>query len=390
MGEAAEKIPKGWDSKAHEHWKAKQPQSAFKILFERLGGPEESAELALQIGYYLFLDGAYGPAREILETANSRFPDNAQLLLNLAVLQSRTHGHAEARKTLERYLELGGHEASAYDGLCAACHKLGDDEAARGWGERAIEEKSRVASNGSSKFQTSEPRTEGRSIVSFSLWGAHPRYLRGALHNAVRAGFVYPGFKCRFYVDQSVPADVLDALVGAGGELVLEEGEPSNRHRLTRRFLVADDPSVARYLVRDCDSLINAREAAAVSAWIDSGKPFHVMRDWWTHTDPILAGMWGGRGGALPPMAPMIAAYRSKEIETPNWDQWFLRDRVWPSIREATLVHDRLFVTEGSMPFPGIVPGGNLHVGQNEFAVRKAEQATELARFKASVPSLKL
>ena len=390
MGEGTAKIPKGWDPEAHKHWQAKRPQSAFKILFERLGGSGESAELALQLAYYMFLDGAYGPARGILETANSRFPDHAQLLLNLAVLQSRTHGHAEARATLERYLGLGGHEASAYDGLCAACHKLGDDDAARRWGERAIEEKSRVASSREPKFDPPEPRSEGRNIISFSLWGSHPRYLRGALHNAIRAGFVYPGFKCRFYVDQSVPADVLDALEGAGAELVSEEGEPSNRHRLTRRFLVADDPDVGRYLVRDCDSLVNAREAAAMSAWTDSGKPFHVMRDGWTHTDPILAGMWGGRGGALPPLAPMIEAYRSKEIETPNWDQWFLRDQIWPSIREAAVVHDRLFVTEGSMPFPGIVPGGNLHVGQNEFAVRKEAQAAELARFKKDVPSLKL
>jgi hypothetical protein len=36
------------------------------------------------------------------------------------------------------------------------------------------------------------------------------------------------------------------------------------------------------------------------------------------------------------------------------------------------------------------MPIGNLHVGQNEFAVRKAEQAAELARFRTSVPSLKL
>ena len=77
-------------------------------------------------------------------------------------------------------------------------------------------------------------------------------------------------------------------------------------------------------------------------------------------------------------------------METPNWDQWFLRDRVWPAIRQVTLVHDRIFLTKGSTPFPGIQPRGNLHVGQNEFAVRKAEQAQELARFRSNVPSLKL
>jgi tetratricopeptide (TPR) repeat protein len=384
------KVPKGWDGEAHGDWLAKQPQSALKRLFELLNGPQESAELALQLCYYLFLDGAYGPAREILEQANARFPDNLQILLNLAVLQSRTHGHAEARKTLEHYLELGGDEPSAYDGLCAACHKMGDDEAARGWGQKAIEEKSRIAAARDRLFELGEPRTEGRSVISFSLWGSHPRYLRGALHNALRAGTVYPGFKCRFYVDASVPADLLDALSGTGAELEMDEGAPSTRHRLTRRFLVADDPAVASYLVRDCDSLVNEREALAVSAWLDSGQSFHVMRDWWTHTDPILAGMWGGIGGALPPIAPLIESYRSKEIETPNWDQWFLRDRIWPSIRDAALVHDRLFTTRGSQPFPGAKPQGNYHVGQNEFAVRKEEQAQELARFKECVPSLAL
>lgn len=390
MGEAGGKIPKGWDRQASEHWREGRRQAAIETLFKLLNGPAESAELALQIGYYLFLEGAHGPARHILEQAADRHRDHPELLLNLAVLQSRTGGHAQARASLERYLELGGDDPAAYDGLCAACHKLRDDEAARLWGQRAIEEKSRIAAEAAPKFELGDPIASGHKIIAFSLWGDHPRYLRGALHNAVRAGFVYPGFKGRFYVDRSVPPDLLAALEGAGSELVMEEGEPSMRHRLTRRFLVADDPGVARYLVRDCDSLVNAREAAAVVAWVESGKPFHVMRDWWTHSDPILAGMWGGMGGVLPPLAPMIQAYRSKAVETPNWDQWFLRDRIWPSIRAAALVHDRIFSTEGSQKFPGLEPPGNLHVGQNEFAVRKEEQARELARFTESVASLKL
>ena len=92
----------------------------------------------------------------------------------------------------------------------------------------------------------------------------------------------------------------------------------------------------------------------------------------------------------LPPLAPIIETYRSKAVETANWDQWFLRDRIWPSIRDTALVHDRMFRTPGSEPFPGAQPQGNLHVGQNEFAVRKAEQAHELDSFRESVPSLKL
>jgi tetratricopeptide (TPR) repeat protein len=390
MRETGAKVPKGWDREAHQHWLAGRRADALTGLMRLLDSPADSAELALQIGYYLFLDGAYGPARGILEQAAERHRDHPVLLLNVAVVQSRTGGHAQARATLERYLELGGAETAAFDGLCAACHKLGDDEAARGWGRKAIEEKSRIAADHAPAFALGAPRKSGKNVISFGLWGNHPRYLRGALHNAVRAWAIYPDFKCRFYIDSSVPPDLLAALDQASSELVIEDGEPAVRHRLTRRFLVADDPGVACYLIRDCDSLINPREAGAVKAWLASGKPFHVMRDWWTHTDPILAGMWGGIGGVLPPLAPMIEGYRSREIETPNWDQWFLRDRIWTSIRDVSLVHDRLFGTAGSEPFPGTQPQGNYHVGQNEFAVRKEEQARELAPFKENVPSLAL
>lgn len=383
-------VPKGWNQEAHAEWTSGRGGLALKTLFELLGKEGTTPDLPLQAAYYLFLDGAYGPARHILEQATVDYPDHLPLLLNLAVLQERTKAPADARRTLERYLELGGDEVAAYDGLCTACHRMGDDAAARKWGEKSIQEKTLEAARSAPRLELGKPRQSGRDIISFSLWGDRPRYLRGALHNALRAHLLYPGFTCRFYVDESVPRDLVAALDEQGAEVISEQGEPTNRHRLTRRFLVADDETVARYLVRDCDSLVNSREAAAVNVWLESDAAFHVMRDWWTHTDPILAGMWAGRGGALPPLSPLIDSYRSKQVETPNWDQWFLRDRVWPAIRHASLVHDRFFVTENSRPFPGIEPQGSLHVGQNEFAVRKAQQAEELARFRASVPSLKL
>ena len=383
-------IPKRWDKEAHAEWQAGRKGFALKMLFDQLGKPGTPADIPLQTGYYLFLDGAYGPARDVLERAAIDYPENLPVLLNLAVLQDRTRDYAAERRTLERYLEMGGKEISAFDGLCTASHQLGDDAAAKSWGQRALSEKTLTASRLAEPIKLGEPRKTGRNIVSFSLWGDHPRYLRGALHNAIRARLFYPDFRCRFYVDGSVPGDLLEALTGAGSELIAEDGQPSTRHRLTRRFAVADDEEVALYLVRDCDSLVNSREAAAVGLWLKSDKAFHVMRDWWTHTDPMLAGMWGGRGGVLPPLGPLIESYRSKEVETPNWDQWFLRDRIWPSIRTQAMVHDRCFANEGSSPFPGPLPPRNLHVGQNEYAVRKKEQAAELARFKDKVPSLRL
>ena len=118
--------------------------------------------------------------------------------------------------------------------------------------------------------------------------------------------------------------------------------------------------------------------------------PFHVMRDWWTHTDPILAGMWGGIGGVLPKLGPMIAAYRPNRVETANWDQWFLRDRIWPLIRDHALVHDRCFGSRGATPFPTAPPDGDRHVGQDEFTAHRAEQKAFLGDWIARLPCLRL
>lgn len=44
------------------------------------------------------------------------------------------------------------------------------------------------------------------------------------------------------------------------------------------RWLVAEDPDVERFLIRDVDSRLNEREARAVDEWILSGKAYHIMR----------------------------------------------------------------------------------------------------------------
>ena len=44
-----------------------------------------------------------------------------------------------------------------------------------------------------------------QAVIAFSLWGAQPRYLRGALDNVLAAAYLYPGWRVRFYVDGSVP-----------------------------------------------------------------------------------------------------------------------------------------------------------------------------------------
>jgi hypothetical protein len=382
-------IGKGWDREAHDLWQRGERSPAVTRLVSMLGNAGgDRPELAMQATYYLFLQGEYQAARQVVAAASARFPDHNELAMNLGVLCGRCDDHAGARAAFERYLALGGQDPNAFDGLAYSCHRLGDDESARTYGRRSIERKTTITSS-APRFPLGEAHG-GKNVISFSLWGDRPRYLRGAMQNALRTRAIYPDYVCRYYLDPSVPADLVDALEAAGCEVVRDDGEPDHRRRLTRRFLVANDPDVGRFLIRDCDSVISVREAAAVAQWTQSGLPFHVMRDWWTHSDPIMAGMWGGRGGVLPQLEPMLAGYQSAMMETPNWDQWFLRDCLWPTIRHHAMVHDRLFGDERTLPFPGDAPPAPGHIGQDEYAVRRREQARELARFAKTVPSLQL
>jgi len=130
---------------------------------------------------------------------------------------------------------------------------------------------------------------------------------------------------------------------------------------------VADDARVKRYLVRDADSLLTGRERVAVDAWMASGKPFHALRDWYSHTDLLLAGLWDGTGGLLTGMRERINAFlAANSIIDRKIDQVFLAEVVWPSIRDATLTHDDYFGCFDAQPFPpfGMLPPGH-HVGQN-------------------------
>ena len=95
----------------------------------------------------------------------------------------------------------------------------------------------------------------------------------------------------------------------------------------------------------------------------------HIMRDFYTHTDLILAGMWGGVGGLLPNVDTLFNNRRGWRTEGNHIDQDLLSETVWPAIRGRALIHDSVFTgCLGSVPFPPYadLPPGH-HIGQNAF-----------------------
>ena len=324
-------------------------------------------------------------------------PEHVEALSNLAVCRQRLGQHDEVARLSRQVLALRADHPLSLDLLSKSLFYLGRESEAAAAGTASLVAKDRACPATPARWQLPNVspqdfagRPGKRQVIAFSLWGAHPRYLRGALRNALLTPDLYPEWTLRFHVDDSVPADFLDALRSLHAEVAMQPAGQTLRQRLCWRFQVANDPTVGRFLVRDADSVFSLREVALVQAWCASDRWFHVIRDWWTHTDLMLAGLWGGVAGVLPKLSERLARYQHNQAETPNVDQWFLRDRVWSLVRPSCLVHDRMFSMPGSQRPPAPPPNGNFHIGQDEFAAHRRRQEDLLQAWIRQLPCLAL
>lgn len=122
-------------------------------------------------------------------------------------------------------------------------------------------------------------------VIAFSLFGPpadnnwQARYGDGAVSNARLATTVFVGWQVWMYHDDTVPRVILASLaLMPHVRLVNMSAEikflPNPR---SWRFLVASDPRVGRWLIRDIDSRLLARDKAAVDEWATSGARFSIM-----------------------------------------------------------------------------------------------------------------
>jgi Tetratricopeptide repeat len=388
-------IPAGWHAAAERLWRAGQRMPAIQAAVADINrfGEHKPAARVLQLAYYLYSIRDYGGAAAVLEQLVLREPGHQEALVNLAVCRQRQGRHDEVLRLSEQVLARQPDLPLALDLRAKSLQRVGRPQDAAEAGRQALQAKDQACPRPAQPWQPPAPsvaqQVQGKpSVIAFSLFGAHPRYLRGALRNALLMPDLYPGWVMRLYLDDTVPAPFVEQMRALMVDVRPQPAGQSMRQRLCWRFLVANDPAVGRFLVRDCDSVFSLREVRAVDEWIASGRWFHVIRDWWTHTDLMLAGLWGGVGGALPDLVPLLARYQTGKAETPNIDQWFLRDRVWPLVREQVLVHDRLFDVPGRQPLPE--PAGNFHIGQDEFTAHRRRQQVQLAAWIERLPCLRL
>lgn len=252
------------------------------------------------------------------------------------------------------------HLPNIYDTLTSITCKLNRFEEGLYYARLAIASKKRQVAHQPTQTLP-EPKklspNKQRNIISFSVFGDNPRYCETAVMNAALATVIYPEWTCRFYVDSSVPQHVLARLAHHHAQIVMMDNNDRKLSGLFWRFLVASDPNVDCFMIRDCDSLLSYKEQAAVRAWLDSGKFFHIMRDGIEHSELILAGMWGGYTGAFDDIQKEIQAFNDNSpMTTKTVDQQFLRQYIYPTVAQSVLVHDSRFLETGSLPFPEYRP----------------------------------
>src|SRR5436190_69314 len=92
------------------------------------------------------------------------------------------------------------------------------------FGTLALQEKDKAVADryGQPKLRRRKPGKK-KQIIAFTLFGSGPRYLRGALDNVLVARDLYPGWMCRFYVDDSVDETFLKVLEEEGSEVILDD-----------------------------------------------------------------------------------------------------------------------------------------------------------------------
>ena len=352
--------------------------ATHQALRDALAADRDTPDDYLRLVMLLHGAGRLHDAESTLRAGLARFPDTPSIHENLGVVLLALGDPTGAIAASEAALDAGSDSPNVWDCLADSFSRLGDFERSVTAGRMALEAKVRlfVGRFAGTVLEPGDPppfdpsRPE-ENAIAFCLWGNAPRYLVPLRENVRLMPHLFPSWHMRVYVGSDVEPSFVGWLRENNvdcREMHLEPGVPPSR-RLLWRFETMSDRSLRRFLIRDADSLLNIKERVAVDAWLQSRYRFHAMRDWYTHTDLILAGMWGGVGGVLPPLDVLMRDYSGWRMENDHVDQDVLSEAVWPRVRHDILIHDSVFPgCLGSVPFPpfGALPPGS-HIGQNAF-----------------------
>lgn len=261
-----------------------------------------------------------------------------------------------------------------------------------------------------------------RLVVAMSLFSLEedgrvpPLYADGLLQGILLVRQTLPGWCTRLYTSENLAPYLALTVERLGVQIVRFPFDPDNWDIGTFwRFLIADDPDVEVFMVRDSDSRIADLDVAGIRAFLASERAFYSMHDNSQHIVPIMAGMWGARRAALTmlmngqSMQELCTRWTASQmpVNFKGMDQEFLDEVVWPLVQNDTFnlvrpsEHPRLCFNAKEcvpaseplfpprMPIPWRGPGawdfvGRMNLPNESFVCKPVAEARATARLAAT------
>ena len=118
-------------------------------------------------------------------------------------------------------------------------------------------------------------------VISMALYGSNPRYTKGAVENAKLIRRIFPGWKLRIYLASKdypatllVPRRIIDKLQHLNVDLFFINSSVGILEPRMWRFLVANDNTVDRFIIRDADSRLIPRECSGSAKMVEIKQVF--------------------------------------------------------------------------------------------------------------------
>jgi hypothetical protein len=185
-----------------------------------------------------------------------------------------------------------------------------------------------------------------KKVISFSLYGHSDRYCLGMLINIDIINTKYKDWEIYIYYN-NIPLKILEIFKTRNNVKLIECETNNYRYEGSFwRFYPFESNDIDIFLSRDADSRISDREMNLINDWISSDKCFHIIRDHLGHGIQILAGLFGVK---VKKFQQLSSKKNFKKIDfyikhyyknhQKQSDQFFLRDIVWPIIKNNHMAH---------------------------------------------------
>jgi hypothetical protein len=210
-----------------------------------------------------------------------------------------------------------------------------------------------------------------KTVFSFSFYGDVKRYMYGLSENCKKINSLYPDHWIYVYVGNDFDHSILEKIQYTQNLKIINTNVSGHINRLYRFFAI-DDEDVDVMFSRDCDSDINERDQYSIDMFLKSDKLFQIIRDHPEHNIEMLAGMWGAKKGIDFKIKDKFLCNKHAYSGLPFDDQTFLRNEVYPYIKNNALVFDEFnnyrFSHETALKIPIELPltdeGTRNHIGR--------------------------